>query len=115
MTLVFLLHLALARPGTLRSPVHHNKTLFEQFKHTYGVVYSSQTEEASRYQTFLRTLTTIAQMNAEPNDHAVYGVTRWADRTPKELRKKSGKRHRVKLTENTIIRASGSHGLPLLI
>ena len=112
-----LLHLALARPATLQPlvnlTVNHNKTLFEQFKKTYGVVYASPAEEASRYETFLHTLTTIAEMNAEPTDHAVYGVTKWADRTPKELREKSGKRHRAESTNDTIIRDTDSHGLLL--
>lgn len=101
------LHTALSHE--LRSLAHRNETMFAQYKREYGVVYASPAEEASRYLTFVRTLSTIAEMNAEPTDHAVYGVTKWADRTPKELREKAGKRHRPSAASSTMTGIAGSH------
>jgi cathepsin F len=63
---------------------------FEDFKQTYGRTYESVDQEEYRFGIFRATLRRIAQNNADPEDGAEYGVTRWSDRTSNELRTRCG-------------------------
>ena len=82
----------LALSASFRSPGLNATTavLFESFKVEHSVSYATAEEEAFRFRAFEKTLVRIAEMNADPNDPAEYGVTRWADRTETELRAKCG-------------------------
>ena len=83
---------AAATPTALAasSGTAQQRASFEQFKADYGVRYPSEREEAYRLSVFVQTLATIDEQNADPNDHAEYGITAFADRTDAEMRMKCG-------------------------
>jgi C1A family cysteine protease len=68
----------------------HAEQKFVEFKAKYGKSYEDDAEEKYRYGVFKAALRRIAKDNADPEDGAEYGVTRWSDRTSEELRMKCG-------------------------
>lgn len=58
---------------------------FRAFVSAHGKVYGSVQEEQKRLAIFTENLATIEKMNADPDDHAEYGVGKFADRLPAEL------------------------------
>ena len=58
---------------------------FRAFVSAHGKVYGSVQEEQKRLAIFTENLATIEKMNADPDDHAEYGVGKFADRLSAEL------------------------------
>lgn len=63
---------------------------FESFKSKFMKVYATAEEEQYRFGVFKTGLVRIAERNADPDDHAQYGVTRWADMSDAERHLKCG-------------------------
>lgn len=67
-----------------------NQDQFAAFKEQFGRHYIDETEEGYRFGVFKDNLRRIDEDNANPEDGAEYGVTRWADRTYQENRLRCG-------------------------
>ncbi len=68
----------------------YSRQLFASFKEKYSKTYDHDREEEWRFGVFCDNLKRIEQDNADSEDGAEYGITRWTDRTHEELRLKCG-------------------------
>ena len=64
--------------------------LFQRFKADYNRSYASAEEEARRFGEFTAFLAKVEMRNADPENTAVHGITKFADRTAAEMRSKCG-------------------------
>jgi len=64
-----------------------HKEAFEAFKTKFDKTYSSETEEKSRFATFIENLEHANEMNSDASDTADYGVTKFMDMTTTEFKK----------------------------
>jgi len=61
---------------------------WKSYKATFGKTYESDAEEARRYEVFNMNMKKAAELNADPEDTATYGMTVVSDRFPEEIRTK---------------------------
>ncbi|XP_047041584.1 uncharacterized protein LOC124645753 [Helicoverpa zea] len=74
-----------APPYNLADAEHH----FENFIQKHGKTYASEHEKQASFQVFKQNLHKINKMNAE-SDHAVFGITQFADLTDEEFHIRHG-------------------------
>ena len=55
------------------------------FRARHGVRYGSAAEEARRFAIFAANAARVAELNADPTDHAEYELGKFADRAPDEV------------------------------
>merc|ERR1719253_268925 len=64
---------------------------FEEFTATYEKVYESDAHMLERYGIFARNMEKVAKWNADPEDGAIYGVTKFSDLTFEEFQSRYNK------------------------
>ncbi|CAK1547241.1 unnamed protein product [Leptosia nina] len=58
--------------------------LFEKFVKDFNKVYKDDNDREVHYKQFVKSLETVNELNANPDDTASYGINHFSDYTPEE-------------------------------